>query len=254
MIRIHQCPRVKTKIWHRSRGYGGVKMAKNLTKAADLIRFQGWNPADPSWSWRIKTNNNSCFQLKEMKEIYISPIPVWHLPNRLPSFCLIVSLKGVCLCLGLSNNAARHLSFKVCPLLTEWLMMRSRATISPQARREFDLVRSLEARWLMVQRITNFLSGSDKGVRLIETFFKFIFPLFLVFDHVLTHQNPVWPRLCTSSRQTRRADIKQAEKAVSQKLDAFLSALCLLEKTLNTCLSVTHPFPRALVPKCLSWD
>lgn len=25
----------------------------------------------------------------------------------------------VCLCVGLSNNAARHLSFKVCPLLTE---------------------------------------------------------------------------------------------------------------------------------------
>lgn len=205
-----------------------------------------------------------------MKEIYFSPIWMWHLPNRLPSFCLIVSLKGVCLCLGLSKNAARHLSFKVCPLLTEWLMMRSRATISPQARCEFYLVRSLEVRWLMVQRITNFLSGSNKGVFVTDIYHAFCQSDFLkcfsnlssLFFHYLWYlimsSCDKTPSDHGSELQADRLDAltsnKQAKKAVSQKFNAFLSALCLLEKTLNTCLSVTHPFPRALVPKCLSWD
>lgn len=113
-----------------------------LRKSKDLAHITRirWGKNGRSW----KTG------LKRMKEIYFSPIWMWQLSIRLSSFCWIVSLKGVCLCLGLSNNAARHLSFKVCPLLTERLMMRSNATISPQARREFYLVRSLEARWLMV--------------------------------------------------------------------------------------------------------
>lgn len=113
--------------------------------------------------------------------------------------------------------------------------------------------------------MTNFLSGSDKGVFVTgfyhATFFSFkfkpfIFSLFMLFDHVLVRQNPVRPRLRAPSGPTRRADIKQTsrESRVSEISTPFLSALCLLEKTLNTCLSVTHPFPRALVPKCLSWD